>query len=64
MELIASGNFSCCEMSQKFCSTENFGPGPIFSEKNRSQIQLTRCVQFDGTNCGVLCLKVYIPATS
>ena len=21
------------DVSQKFCSTENFGPGPIFSEK-------------------------------
>ena len=33
MELISSGNFSCCEMSEKFCSAENFGPGPIFSKK-------------------------------
>ena len=29
---------------------------------NCTQIQLTRRVQFDGTNCGVICLKVYIPA--
>lgn len=29
---------------------------------NYTQIQLTRRVQFDGTNCGVICLKVYITA--
>lgn len=25
---------------------------------NYSLIQLTKCVQFDGVNCGVICLKV------